>query len=35
MTNCLTSLPLHIQAAVLDPVTGGIHLTQCHDTWIL
>ncbi len=30
----LASMPLHIQAAVLDPVTGGIVLTQCHDTWI-
>lgn len=30
----LACLPLHIQAAVLDPVTGGLHLSQCHDTWI-
>ncbi len=31
----LACMPLHIQAAVLDPVTGGLHLSQCHDTWIL
>ena len=31
----LACLPLHMQAGVLNPTTGNVVLTNCHDTWIL